>query len=54
MYLNRNALKKDDDDEPKEKTEQYGWNVYTEDAYYSAHEKRCLTLAKNEDLNKER
>ncbi len=29
MYLNRNALKKDDDDEHKKGGQNYGWNVYT-------------------------
>ena len=38
LYLNRNALKK----EKEHKEDQsFGWNVFGEDAYYKAYDRRC-------------
>lgn len=45
--MNRNALKKDEGDEEKKPNQTFGWNVYTEDAYYNAYDKRCQALTKN-------
>lgn len=50
LYLNRNALKK----EEEEKVDQnFGWNVYGEEAYYKAYHKRCQTLEKDDKLYKD-
>jgi calcium/calmodulin-dependent protein kinase (CaM kinase) II/peptidyl-prolyl isomerase G (cyclophilin G) len=38
LYLNRNALKKEEEEKPDES---FGWNVYGEEAYYKAYHKRC-------------
>ncbi len=46
LYLNRNALKKEDEDEKPNKS--FGWTIYSEDAYYNAYDKRCQALQKNE------
>ena len=46
LYMNRNALKKEEQDRPDT---HFGWNIYGEEAYYKAYDKRCSTLTKDEE-----
>lgn len=50
LYLNRNALKKQEEEKPNEN---FGWNVYGEEAFYKAYHKRCQTLEKDEKAYEE-
>lgn len=52
-YLNRMALKKDDEEPKKKKSEYFGWDVFNEDAVYNAYKKRCTTLVKDNGLYSE-
>ena len=46
LYLNRNSLKKDKEEK---EDRSFGWNVFGEDAYYKAYDRRCEKLEMDKD-----
>lgn len=44
--MNRNSMKKDKE---ARQDQSFGWNVFSEDAYYKAYDRRCEKLTFNEE-----